>query len=84
MRFLADMGYRCGSLNRCARPAMRRSTSVMKGCKDCRTAKSSRRRSREERIVLTFDLDFAEIVAASGGRSVSVALFGCATRGLSS
>ena len=27
---------------------------------------------REERIVLTFDLDFGEIVAASGGRSVSV------------
>jgi predicted nuclease of predicted toxin-antitoxin system len=30
---------------------------------------------REERIVLTFDLDFGEIVAASGGRSVSVVLF---------
>ena len=30
---------------------------------------------REQRIVLTFDLDFGEIVAASGGRSVSVILF---------
>jgi predicted nuclease of predicted toxin-antitoxin system len=30
---------------------------------------------REQRIVLTFDLDFGEIVAASGGRSVSVVLF---------
>jgi predicted nuclease of predicted toxin-antitoxin system len=30
---------------------------------------------REARIVLTFDLDFGEIVAASGGRSVSVILF---------
>src|SRR5262245_45715030 len=30
---------------------------------------------REERAVLTFDLDFGEIVAASGGRSVSVILF---------
>jgi predicted nuclease of predicted toxin-antitoxin system len=30
---------------------------------------------REERIVLTFDLDFGEIVAASGGGSVSVVLF---------
>ena len=30
---------------------------------------------REERIVLTFDLDFGEIVAASGGRSVSVIVF---------
>jgi predicted nuclease of predicted toxin-antitoxin system len=30
---------------------------------------------REERIVLTFDLDFGEIVAASGRRSVSVIVF---------
>lgn len=30
---------------------------------------------REERIVLTFDLDFGEIVAGSGGGSVSVILF---------
>ena len=30
---------------------------------------------REERIVLTFDLDFGEIVAGSGGGSVSVMLF---------
>lgn len=30
---------------------------------------------REERIVLTFDLDFGEIVAASGGASISVILF---------
>jgi predicted nuclease of predicted toxin-antitoxin system len=30
---------------------------------------------REARIVLTFDLDFGEIVAASRGRSVSVILF---------
>ncbi len=30
---------------------------------------------REQRIVLTFDLDFGEIVAASGGQIVSVILF---------
>lgn len=30
---------------------------------------------REQRIVLTFDLDFGEIVAGSGGASVSVILF---------
>ncbi len=29
----------------------------------------------EERIILTFDLDFGEIVALSGGRRVSVVLF---------
>ncbi|MDZ7615763.1 MAG: DUF5615 family PIN-like protein [Patescibacteria group bacterium] len=29
----------------------------------------------EQRIVLTFDLDFAEILAASGGQLVSVVLF---------
>jgi predicted nuclease of predicted toxin-antitoxin system len=29
----------------------------------------------EKRILLTFDLDFGEIVALSGGRSVSVILF---------
>jgi predicted nuclease of predicted toxin-antitoxin system len=29
----------------------------------------------EERIILTFDLDFGEIVALSGGRAVSVILF---------
>ena len=30
---------------------------------------------REQRVVLTFDLDFGEIVAASGGQIVSVILF---------
>jgi predicted nuclease of predicted toxin-antitoxin system len=30
---------------------------------------------REQRVVLTFDLDFGEIVAGSGGASVSVILF---------
>lgn len=30
---------------------------------------------REQRVVLTFDLDFGEIVAASGGQVVSVILF---------
>jgi len=30
---------------------------------------------KEERIVLTFDLDFGEIIALSGMRSVSVILF---------
>lgn len=30
---------------------------------------------REQRIVLTFDLDFGEILAASGGQIVSVVLF---------
>jgi predicted nuclease of predicted toxin-antitoxin system len=30
---------------------------------------------REQRIVLTFDLDFGEILAASAGRIVSVVLF---------
>jgi predicted nuclease of predicted toxin-antitoxin system len=31
--------------------------------------------AREQRIVVTFDLDFGEIVAASGGTVVSVLLF---------
>jgi predicted nuclease of predicted toxin-antitoxin system len=31
--------------------------------------------SREQRIVLTFDLDFGEILAACGGQVVSVVLF---------
>jgi predicted nuclease of predicted toxin-antitoxin system len=31
--------------------------------------------AREQRIVLTFDLDFGEILAASGGQIVSVILF---------
>jgi len=30
---------------------------------------------KEERIILTFDLDFGEIIALSGGRNVSVVLF---------
>ena len=29
----------------------------------------------EQRVLLTFDLDFGEIIALSGGRSVSVVLF---------
>ena len=37
---------------------------------------------REQRVVLTFDLDFGEILAASGGQLVSVILFGCGIRGL--
>jgi predicted nuclease of predicted toxin-antitoxin system len=31
--------------------------------------------SREARVVLTFDLDFGEILAASGGQIISVVLF---------
>jgi predicted nuclease of predicted toxin-antitoxin system len=31
--------------------------------------------SAEKRIILTFDLDFGEIVAMSGGKEVSVILF---------
>jgi predicted nuclease of predicted toxin-antitoxin system len=31
--------------------------------------------AREKRILLTFDLDFTDIAAASGGKSVSVVLF---------
>jgi predicted nuclease of predicted toxin-antitoxin system len=34
-----------------------------------------RKAKREERIVVTFDLDFGEIVAASQGQIVSVVLF---------
>src|SRR5437016_5935579 len=31
--------------------------------------------AQEQRVVLTFDLDFGEIVAQSGGKTVSVVLF---------
>lgn len=34
-----------------------------------------RKAAREQRIVLTFDLDFGEILAGSAGQTVSVVLF---------
>jgi predicted nuclease of predicted toxin-antitoxin system len=41
----------------------------------CPTVESSRRRSAESRVVVTFDLDFGEIVALSKGRKTGVILF---------
>lgn len=36
----------------------------------------------EHRVILTFDLDFGEVTAFSGGRIVSVVLSGCTIPGL--
>lgn len=74
MRFLADMG---GSqrvlewLRSCGHEATHLRDE---GLQRLPNGEIFRKAFREQRIVLTFDLDFGEIVAASGGQIVSVVL----------
>jgi predicted nuclease of predicted toxin-antitoxin system len=75
MRFLADMGVPMRlveSLRSSGHDAIHLRDE---GLQRLPNGKIFQKAIREERIVPTFDLDFGEIVAASGGRSVSVVLF---------
>ena len=75
MRFLADMGVSLRVvewLRSCGHDTIHLRDEALQTLPN---GEIFQKALREERIVLTFDLDFGEIVAASGGRSVSVILF---------
>ena len=75
MRFLADMGVSMRvveSLRSSGHDAIHLRDE---GLQRLPNGEIFQKAIREERIVLTFDLGFGEIVAASAGRSVSVVLF---------
>src|SRR5690242_2359810 len=72
MRFLADMGVSMRVVELTGHDAIHLREE---GLQKLPNGQIFQKATREERVVLTFDLDFGEIVAASGGRSVSVVLF---------
>jgi predicted nuclease of predicted toxin-antitoxin system len=75
MRFLADMGVSLRVvewLRACGHDAIHLRDE---GLQKLPNGEIFQKAIRERRAVLTFDLDFGEIVAGSGGRSVSVILF---------
>lgn len=72
MRFLADMGVSLTSVQALRGLITTRSTSVMK----TRSGFPDRRESRDGAgIVLTFDLDFGDILAVTRGEAPSVIIF---------
>src|SRR6516162_6780204 len=75
MRFLADMGISMRVVEWLRSSGHDAIHLRDEGLRKLPNGEIFRRAIREQRIVPTFDLDFAEIVAASGGRSVSVILF---------
>jgi predicted nuclease of predicted toxin-antitoxin system len=75
MRFVADMGVSLRVVE-WLRSASHDAIHLRdEGLQTLANGEIFRKALREDRIVLTFDLDFGEIVAASAGRSVSVVLF---------
>jgi predicted nuclease of predicted toxin-antitoxin system len=75
MRFLADMGVSMRVVEWLRESAHDAIHLREEGLQKLPNGEIFQKAIREERIVLTFDLDFGEIVAASGGRSISVILF---------
>ena len=75
MRFLADMGVSLRVVEWLRSSGHDAIHLREEGLQKLPNGEIFQKAIREERIVLTFDLDFGEIVAASGGRSVSVILF---------
>ena len=75
MRFLADMGVSMQVVEWLCSSGHDAIHLRNEGLQKLPNGEIFRKAIREERIVLTFDLDFGEIVAASGDASVSVILF---------
>src|SRR5262249_37482817 len=75
MRFLADMGVSLRVVEWLRSSGHDASHVRDEGLQMLPKGEIFEKALREERIVVTFDLDFGEIVAASRGRSVSVVLF---------
>ena len=75
MRFLADMGVSTRVVE-WLRASGHDATHLRdEGLQKLPNGEIFRKAIRERRVVLTFDLNFGEIVAASGGTSVSTILF---------
>ena len=75
MRFLADMGVSMRVVE-WLRSSGHDATHLRdEGLQKLPNGEIFQKAIQEQRIVLTFDLDFGEIVAGSGGGSVSVILF---------
>ncbi len=75
MRFLADMGVSLRVME-WLRSAGHDAVHLRdEGLQRLPNGEIFQKGAREQRIVLTFDLDFGEIVAVSGGQIVSVILF---------
>jgi predicted nuclease of predicted toxin-antitoxin system len=75
MRFLADMGVSMRVVESLRSSGHDAIHLREEGLQRLPNGEIFQKAIREERIVLTFDIDFGEIVAASSGRSVSVVLF---------
>jgi predicted nuclease of predicted toxin-antitoxin system len=75
MRFLADMGVSMRVVEWLRSSGHDAIHLRDEGLQRLPNGEIFRKAIREQRIVLTFDLDFGEIVAGSGGGSVSVILF---------
>lgn len=75
MRFLADMGV-SQKVRNWLRASGHDAVHLRdEGLQRLPNGEIFQKASSEQRIVLTFDLDFGEIVAGSGGQIVSVILF---------
>jgi len=75
MRFLADMGVSMRVVEWLRSSGHDAVHLRNEGLQNLPNGEIFRKAIREQRIVLTFDLDFGEIVAGSGGGSISVILF---------
>lgn len=75
MRFLADMGVAQSVVEWLRANAHEAVHLRDEGLHRLPDGEIFQKAAREQRIVLTFDLDFGEILAASGGDIVSVILF---------
>src|SRR4051794_32426664 len=75
MRFLADMGVSQQVVEWLRATGHEAVHLRDEGLQRLPNGEIFQKAGREQRIVLTFDLDFGEILAGSGGQTVSVILF---------
>jgi predicted nuclease of predicted toxin-antitoxin system len=75
MRFLADMGIALRIVEWLRSEGHNVSHLREEGLHCLPNGEIFQKAAAEHRILLTFDLDFGEIIALSGGRTVSVILF---------